>query len=101
MSAVARIEGVERGCRSLFISDVHLGSGHCHASELADMLARIPHRQLFLVGDIVDLWWMSSRRAVWDSGASRLDKPWESPRLCRGGSSRLTYPGVHPGDSTL
>ena len=93
MSAVARIEGVERGCRSLFISDVHLGSGHCHASELADMLARIPHRQLFLVGDIVDLWWMSSRRAVWDSGASRLVECLHE--LARGGVELTYIPGNH------
>ena len=27
--------------RAVFISDVHLGSRHCHAAELADFLARL------------------------------------------------------------
>jgi len=93
VNTVARIEGVDRGCRSLFVSDVHLGSRHCHAGELADLLARIPHQRLYLVGDIVDLWWMSSRRAVWDAGANRLVECLHE--LARGGVELTYIPGNH------
>lgn len=41
--------------RSVFISDVHLGTSACQAKYLLDMLQRIECEQLFLVGDIVDL----------------------------------------------
>jgi UDP-2,3-diacylglucosamine pyrophosphatase LpxH len=42
--------------RSVFVSDVHLGSRDCRATELLEFLAGIEVDYLFLVGDIVDLW---------------------------------------------
>jgi hypothetical protein len=51
--------------RAAFVSDVHLGSRHCHAAELADFLAGLRCAQLYLVGDIVDFWWLAQRRAAW------------------------------------
>ena len=51
--------------RAVFVSDVHLGSKHCHAAELADFLGGLRCDRLYLVGDIVDLWWMAQRRATW------------------------------------
>jgi UDP-2,3-diacylglucosamine pyrophosphatase LpxH len=42
-------------CRTVFISDVHLGSRHCHAAELCGFLERLQCERLYLVGDIVDL----------------------------------------------
>jgi UDP-2,3-diacylglucosamine pyrophosphatase LpxH len=42
--------------RSVFISDVHLGSRDCRARELLDFLAGVETDYLFLVGDIVDFW---------------------------------------------
>jgi UDP-2,3-diacylglucosamine pyrophosphatase LpxH len=42
--------------RSVFISDVHLGSPDCRARELLDFLDRVEADYLFLVGDIVDFW---------------------------------------------
>jgi UDP-2,3-diacylglucosamine pyrophosphatase LpxH len=41
--------------RSVFISDVHLGSRDCRATELLEFLGGIEVDYLFLVGDIVDL----------------------------------------------
>ena len=32
--------------RAVFLSDVHLGSRHCHAAELADFLGTLRCRQL-------------------------------------------------------
>jgi UDP-2,3-diacylglucosamine pyrophosphatase LpxH len=42
--------------RSVFLSDVHLGSKDCRAQELLDFLSGIETDYLFLVGDIVDFW---------------------------------------------
>ena len=51
--------------RAVFLSDVHLGSRHCHAAELATFLSTLRCKRLSLVGDIIDLWWMAQRRAHW------------------------------------
>jgi UDP-2,3-diacylglucosamine pyrophosphatase LpxH len=42
--------------RSIFLSDVHLGSRDCRARELLDFLSGVETDYLFLVGDIVDFW---------------------------------------------
>lgn len=47
--------------RSVFISDVHLGSRGCRAEELHDFLSTIECSYLFLVGDIIDIWRMRSK----------------------------------------
>ena len=42
--------------RSAFISDIHLGSRECRADLVLDFLRHVQMEQLFLVGDIVDVW---------------------------------------------
>lgn len=42
--------------RTLWISDVHLGTPGCKAERLADFLKHTPCDQLYLVGDIIDGW---------------------------------------------
>ncbi len=42
--------------RSVFISDVHLGSRGCNAAALLSFLREVQTDNLYLVGDIVDLW---------------------------------------------
>lgn len=42
--------------RSVFISDVHLGSAACHTDRLRRFLAHVDCENLYLVGDIVDIW---------------------------------------------
>jgi len=49
--------------KTAFISDLHLGTRDCHAAELADFLRQVEMEQLFLVGDIIDLW--SMRRGIY------------------------------------
>src|SRR5260221_3232278 len=44
--------------RSVFLSDVHLGARECRADLLLDFLHRVHMEQLFLVGDIIDVWSM-------------------------------------------
>jgi UDP-2,3-diacylglucosamine pyrophosphatase LpxH len=42
--------------RSIFISDVHLGFKGCRAEFLLDFLRRVECQQVYLVGDIIDVW---------------------------------------------
>lgn len=44
--------------RSIWISDTHLGTKHCHAQSLLEFLSVTDSEYLYLVGDIVDLWAM-------------------------------------------
>ena len=57
--------------RSIFISDVHLGTRDCRAKFLIDFLESTHCERLYLVGDIVDLWAM--RRSVhWPPSHTRV-----------------------------
>lgn len=47
--------------RSLFISDVHLGTADCKAGYLLDLLQSTEVEYLYLVGDVFDLWAMPQR----------------------------------------
>jgi len=42
--------------RTVFISDVHLGFKGCRAEFLLDFLRRVECQQLYLAGDIIDVW---------------------------------------------
>jgi UDP-2,3-diacylglucosamine pyrophosphatase LpxH len=53
--------------RSVFISDVHLGTKGCRSDFLADFLARMSCEHLFLVGDIIDGWRLR-KSWYWDAG---------------------------------
>lgn len=79
--------------RAAFISDVHLGSRHCHAAELADFLAQLRCDRLYLVGDIIDLWWMSLRRAAWTPAQQRVVEALHA--LARAGTELVYVPGNH------
>jgi len=57
--------------RTLFVSDVHLGTRGCKAELLADFLARNSCETLFLVGDIVDGWRLR-RRWYWPDAHNRV-----------------------------
>jgi UDP-2,3-diacylglucosamine pyrophosphatase LpxH len=50
--------------RSIFISDIHLGSKGCKADELCDFLKNNSSEYLYLVGDIIDGWRLS-RKFYW------------------------------------
>lgn len=50
--------------RSIFISDVHLGTRACQAERLLDFLREYDSDYLYLVGDIIDFWAMS-RTIFW------------------------------------
>lgn len=43
-------------CRTVFVSDFHLGTTACQSQALLNFLQQLDCRQLYLVGDIIDLW---------------------------------------------
>lgn len=67
MNYDARIHPRTRSYRTIWISDVHLGTRGCKAEWLLDFLRHTECRTLYLVGDIVDGW--------------RLRKSWYWPQL--------------------
>lgn len=79
--------------RAVFLSDVHLGSSHCHAQELADFLETLRCERLYLVGDIVDLWWMAQRRVRWGGAQQRVFEALHALR--RHGTELIYVPGNH------
>ena len=61
MNTLARPPFSPNQYRSIFISDVHLGSYGCQAEKLLQFLQNTSCDQLFLVGDIIDGWQMRGR----------------------------------------
>ncbi|HUG71882.1 MAG TPA: UDP-2,3-diacylglucosamine diphosphatase [Steroidobacteraceae bacterium] len=47
--------------RTAFISDLHLGTRDCQADEVCRFLTGVDMEELFLVGDVVDLWSMRGK----------------------------------------
>ncbi len=85
--------GLGKRRRAVFLSDLHLGSSYCHAAELARFLAELDCDRLYLVGDIVDLWWMASRRARWGADERRVVETLHGLRRKR---TEIVYiPGNH------
>jgi UDP-2,3-diacylglucosamine pyrophosphatase LpxH len=57
--------------RSIFLSDIHLGTRACHAERLLEFLRDYDSDQLFLVGDIIDFWAMA-RGVHWPSAQNTV-----------------------------
>lgn len=57
--------------KSIFISDLHLGSKGCQADTLNDFLKNIECENLFLIGDIIDIWKM--QRGKWNWTQSHIN----------------------------
>ncbi len=82
----------QRAHRTIFISDVHLGTRGCKAEFLADFLARNACATLYLVGDIVDGWQLK-RRWFWPEAHSRVVH--EILRKVDEGTRVVFVPGNH------
>ena len=57
--------------KSVFISDLHLGSRGCNASELNKFLSEIECEHLILVGDIIDGWRLT-KKWYWPKSHSKI-----------------------------
>ena len=77
--------------RTIFISDLHLGTRGCKAELLADFLAGNSCDTLYLVGDIIDGWQM--KRWYWSEAQSRVVA--EILRKVDSGTRVIYVPGNH------
>lgn len=78
--------------RSVFISDVHLGTRACQAENLLEFLKEYPAEHLFLIGDIIDFWSMS-RGIHWSPAQNTVVQ--KVLRRARHGEQVMLVPGNH------
>jgi UDP-2,3-diacylglucosamine pyrophosphatase LpxH len=84
-------EGKQR-YRSVWISDVHLGTPGCQASSLLEFLKHFESDHLFLVGDIIDGWQL---RRNWYWPQAHNDVVQKLLRKARKGTQVVFIPGNH------
>ncbi|GAA0761896.1 UDP-2,3-diacylglucosamine diphosphatase [Ideonella azotifigens] len=78
--------------RTVWISDVHLGTPGCQAQALLDFLRVTECETLFLVGDIVDGWQL---RRSWYWPQAHNDVVQKLLRMARKGTRVIYVPGNH------
>ena len=81
-----------RQLRTIFISDVHLGTRGCQAELLLDFLRLHDAETVYLVGDIVDGWRL---KQVWFWPQSHNDVVQKLLRKARHGARVIYIPGNH------
>src|SRR5580704_509966 len=78
--------------RSIWISDIHLGTRGCQAEKLLDFLKHTESDYLYLVGDIVDGWQLRKR---WFWPQAHNDVVQKVLRRARKGAQVFFIPGNH------
>ena len=89
------LERVSKGpqrIRTLFLSDIHLGTKGCQADKLLDFLRHYEAETVYLVGDIVDGWQLKSG---WYWPQSHNDVVQKLLRQARKGVRLRYIPGNH------
>jgi UDP-2,3-diacylglucosamine pyrophosphatase LpxH len=86
-----RAEPTQR-VRTLFLSDIHLGSKGCQADQLLDFMRYFDADTIYLVGDIVDGWQLKSG---WYWPQSHNDVVQKLLRKARKGARMIYIPGNH------
>nr|WP_157523231.1 UDP-2,3-diacylglucosamine diphosphatase [Mitsuaria sp. 7] len=85
-------EGGSIRVRTVWISDLHLGTPGCQARALLEFLREVECEQLFLVGDIVDGWQL---RRSWYWPQEHNDVVQKLLRKARKGTRVIYVPGNH------
>ncbi|MGO4387053.1 UDP-2,3-diacylglucosamine diphosphatase [Microvirga sp. 2YAF29] len=78
--------------RTLFLSDLHLGTKGCQADALLEFLRRYDAETIYLVGDIIDGWRL---KTGWYWPQSHNDVVQKLMRKVRKGTSLVYVPGNH------
>lgn len=81
-----------RAFRTIFISDVHLGTKGCQAELLLDFLDRHHADRIYLVGDMVDGWRL---KRGWHWPQAHNDVVQKLLNKARGGAEIIYLPGNH------
>ncbi len=84
--------GPTRRLRTLWISDIHLGTPGCQAEALLEFLRHHECETLYLVGDIIDGWQL---RRQWYWPQSHNDVVQKLLRKARKGTRVILIPGNH------
>jgi UDP-2,3-diacylglucosamine pyrophosphatase LpxH len=81
-----------RKYRTIWISDVHLGTRGCNAGMLIDFLDHTDSETMYLVGDIIDGWRLK-KKFYWP--AAHNDIVWRILKRARRGTRIVYIPGNH------
>ncbi len=85
-------EGKTVKCRTIWLSDIHLGTRDCKAEFLIDFLRQYDADKIYLVGDIIDGWSLK-RQWYWPSTHSTVIQ--KILRKSRKGTEVIFIPGNH------
>ncbi|WP_294137632.1 UDP-2,3-diacylglucosamine diphosphatase [Sphingobium sp.] len=91
-SVPERTQGERRRFRTIWISDIHLGTRGCNAAMLIDFLDNVDSDTIYLVGDIIDGWRLK-KRFYWP--ASHNDVVWRLMKRAKRGTRVVYIPGNH------
>jgi len=78
--------------RTIWISDVHLGTSGCQAARLLEFLEATESETLYLVGDIIDGWQLK-RRWFWDQAHNNVVQ--NVLKKAKQGTTVIFVPGNH------
>jgi UDP-2,3-diacylglucosamine pyrophosphatase LpxH len=81
-----------RRYRTIWISDVHLGTKGCNADLLIDFLDNVDSETMYLVGDIIDGWRLK-KKFYWP--ATHNDIVWRILKRAHRGTRIVYIPGNH------
>lgn len=81
-----------RTFRTIWISDVHLGTKGCNAELLIDFLDTVDSEVMYLVGDIIDGWRLK-KKFYWP--ATHNDIVWRILKRAKRGTRIVYIPGNH------
>ncbi|WP_054532259.1 UDP-2,3-diacylglucosamine diphosphatase [Erythrobacter sp. SG61-1L] len=81
-----------RRYRTIWISDVHLGTKGCNAELLIDFLDNVDSETMYLVGDIIDGWRLK-KKFYWP--ATHNDIVWRILKRAKRGTRIVYIPGNH------
>ena len=91
-SVPERTTGERRRYRTIWISDVHLGTKGCNAQLLIDFLDHTDSETMYLVGDIIDGWRLK-KKFYWPP--EHNDIVWRILKRARRGTRIVYIPGNH------
>ncbi len=78
--------------RTVFLSDLHLGSNGCQAKDISRLLKHLKCEKLYLIGDIIDMWRLRQR---WYWPAEHNDVVRRILKLAHKGTEVIFVPGNH------
>ena len=87
-----RLDSITFDFRTVWISDIHLGTKDCKAKELLDFIKHCRTQKIYLVGDIIDGWALKKR---WFWPQEHNDVIQKLLRQARKGTEVIFIPGNH------